>query len=247
MALSQEDKLEIMEIFRDLVGGGDDPVVVQPEPEPEPADPSLPDPNGPFAPALGGVVSVYQYLTIVNDFSAERDGRFTRSDIYRLMASVIEFGLTSGADWVLGSEQSWRFTKEAFITRASEVSGDVMTTEFPLFVSVPSSNGVDYGVTAHFFNLMTTALRRLKSQLIAQSGDRDIGPNGEILTNGECVRMCYVALDSITDMKIVPSDRASNFMKVRMECYNQYKAMGEGVFGPWAHPGSSTAWSWAGG
>lgn len=247
MALTQEDKLEIMAMFQELIAGG---TVVAPPPEPDPEPivpiPQGPDKSGPLAAASVNMGEVYQYLWLVNDFSAERGNRFTRSNIYELMADVIDYGINSEADWVEGSVPSWRFTKEAFMTRASEISGDVMATEFPTFKSYKSSNGVDYGVTAHLFNMMTAVMRRLVGQFLAQSEDRNLGPNGELLTNGECVRLAYVALDAITDMKFVPATADSTFMKVRMECYNQYKAMGEGVFGPWSHPGGSTPWSWAG-
>ena len=245
MALSAEDKKEIMEMLKEMFGDTDE-ILVEPEPVPEFVAPGYPLSSGPLVSAISGVSDIYHYALMVSDFSANIDNRFRRADVYELMARIIRFAIDTEADWVKGSAPSWRFTKEAFLTRSSELLGDAMTTEFPVFVSVPSSNGIDYGVTAHFFNMMTTVIRRLVGQLVSQEGDRDLGPNGELLTGGECVRLAYTALDAVTDMRIVPGDADSSFMKVRMECYNQYKAMGEGVFGPWAHPGGPVPWSWAG-
>lgn len=246
MALTQEDLKMIAALIARAVSGDPNPEPVV-APEPPPVVEPKPIVRGPFEVASNGLDIVSEWLWFVNSFSVGINNRFTRSDIYTMMADFISMSLDDGAEWTVGSGPSWRFTKEAYRTRSSEILGDKMTTELPELVSVERPmTDVDYGVTEALFNKIDIVLRRLVGGFERQTSDRDKGPMGELLTTGECVRLGYIFLDALTDTDLAPGGADSNFMKVRMECYKQYKGMGEGVFGPFGNPGGSVAWSWAG-
>lgn len=243
MALTQDDKQEIMAMLATLMGtnasGALEPIS---KPELEPSS------VGPLAGALEGATTFNEYAWLINDFSVSVGNRFTRADVYRLLVEMIYKMEAMEEPWIAHSENSWRFCREALMTRASEIEGDAFTTEWPLMKShVQAMAELDYGVAEHYMNISDVVMRKITGMYISQRGDKDIGAQSEPLTNAECVRLCYVFLDVLIDTKIVPDDADSNFMKVRKELYAQYKAMGEGTFGPWSHPGGSTPWSWAGG
>jgi len=222
-----------------MAGTPSEPVV-----DPEPVYDGQPDPAGPFAAGASGMFLVYQWLWFVNDFAASIGNRFTRSDIYTMMAQAVAIGIDNQAQWTVGSVPSWRFAKEAYQTRASELIGDKMTTEIEVFKSTTQAlSDIDYGVTENLLNKLDLVLRRLSGSFSECSTDRDLGPNGELLTTGECVRLGYNFLDVITDFKLVPDTADSNFMKVRKELYDQYRAMGEGSFGPFTRLGTPAPWS----
>ncbi len=229
---SQANTVEVCGAVRDVLENlGEDPVFEDPE-----------EPDGPLSAGLDALYDSLRPIYMIDGLAAEYNGRFTRSDVYMLMSRIIRNALMLGSDWVIGSEASWRFTDEAFQTRSSEVFGDKMTTAFPeLAVGDP-----DFGIAERTCNVLDLALRRLASMYNSQSKDRDLGPNGEMLTPGECIRLAYTALDTACDYGVVPNDPSSAFMLVRKECYDQYKAMGEGVFGPLNVPGGPVPWSWAG-
>jgi hypothetical protein len=218
----------------------EDPAVEDPGPVPEP---HIDLDEGPLAAGLNALGTVARHLWGIDFFAAKINRRFTRSDVYNLMAAVIVRAIVKGEGWVAGSMPSWRFTAEAFQTRASEISGDKMTTEFPVF---ENKMHPELGLAQGLCSVMDIVLRRLVGQCNEQESDRDLGPDGEVLTSGECVRLAYVALDAATDIGIVPGDADSVFMKVRKEVYAQYNAMGEGLFGSWSHPGTPVPWSWGG-
>jgi len=238
MALSPEDRIEIAQLIAAALGA-----VPPADPQTDPPDPG-PTLNGPFEAAIYGLYTVYDWVSFLNGSSARIENRFTRSDIYTMMAEAISTAIDFNAEWVIGSVPSWRYTKEAYQTRASELLGDKMTTEVPTFVSQPQAlSPIDYGVTEAFVNKLDLVLRRLVGSFTDCATDRDVGPNGEILTPGECVRLGYNFIDAITDNGLVPNDAGSNFMRVRKELYDQYRAMGEGVFGPFSRIVGPTPWS----
>ena len=246
--LSDQDKLDIANMIAAAMGAATTPA---PAPSPTPAARPEPMPvvtsTGPLNSAMGGLLEVSGYVELANNFSVSKMNRFTRSDVYTLAAIMIAKGMRERASWMRDSAPSWRFAAEAFQTRASEVSGDRMTTEWLELESHEQfGTGVDLGVTEHACNMLSLILRKTAGQLEAQTSDRDLGPSGEVLTGGECVRVAYTALDALIDAKILPGEASSVFMKVRKEMYAQYKAMGEGVFGSWSHPGTPVPWSWAG-
>ena len=247
MPLTKADLEMIAALIAAATGGPPAPVVVNEDPPPPPIVVPEPTPVGPFDVGMNGLNVVSEWLWFFNSHSLEVKNRFTRSDIYSMMAEFISMSLDDGAEWTVGSGPSWRFTKEAFQTRASEILGDKMTTEVPELVSIdrPMSD-VDFGVTEALFSKVDLLLRRLVGGFNRQTDDRDKGPMGELLTTGECVRLGYIFLDALTDTGLAPDDDSSTFMKVRKECYTQYKAMGEGTFGPFTNPGGTVAWSWAG-
>lgn len=248
MALTAKDLEMIAALIAAATGGAPPaPVVVNEDPPPVVEPEPVVLLSGPFDTAMDGLSTVSDWLWFVNTFSMEINNRFTCSDIYTMMADFISMGLDNGAEWTIGSGPSWRFAKEAFRTRASELLGDKMTTELPVLTAtdLPMTD-IDFGVTEALFNKIDIVLRRLVGGFVRQTEDRNKGPMGEILTTGECVRLGFIFLDAITDTGLAPDHKDSNFMKVRMECYNQYKGMGEGVFGPFGNPGGSVAWSWAG-
>ena len=204
--------------------------------QPAPADPSLDElpPGltsiGPLDGPIDGMDELVDSIAFFNAFSAKIGNRFTKSAVYDMMAKFISAGIDSGAWWTVGSVPSWRYVKEAFQTRSSQLFGDKMTTGVLPVVTA------GYGETESLLNKTDIVIRRLFSMFSQQAGDRDLGPDGEQHTTGECVRICYVFLDAITDEGLVPNDAESNFTKVKAEVYDLYDKLGEGVFGPFTFP-----------
>jgi hypothetical protein len=246
MSETMDELKAIREIVNDVMARlgeleiREDPDCEDPGPVPEPR---IELEEGPFADGLNALGTVARHLGDIDVSIAKINRRFTRSDVYNLMASVIMGAFIRGEGWIAGSERSWRHTAEAFRTRASELLGDAMTTEVPVF---ENKMHPELGLAQGVCSVMDIVLRRLVGQYNNQESDRDLGPNGEYLTSGECVRLAYVVLDAATDTGVVPDDADSVFMKVRKEVYDQYTEMGEGVFGSWSHPGGPVPWSWGG-
>ena len=205
----------------------------------------------PIGSALAGVLP---YLDVIDIACSRHHNRFTRSAVYTLLADLIETGLAYET-WVAGSEPSWRSAMEALRTRAAEVAGDHIGTDVPVFTP-PSGDvsgsaahylpgGNSYGVLEHACNVLGSMLRPVMAQYKAQSKDRDLGPAGEQLTVGECLRICETAIAKLITQGVLPA--AGAFRSVRYELRSQYTAMGEGVFGPINIPAGDVPWSWAAG
>lgn len=235
---------EIIQIINEvLAASGLRSAAVEPV---EPVEPVVADPppqyDGPFSAGLAGIENMLNIAEQVDGIAAVLCWRFTRADVYAAMAEVIERHVGYGSDWVLGSEDSWRWTAEAFRTRAAELNGDKMTTKIP---ALTVTSVADFGIGERALLALDLIVREVAGQYGQQRGDADLGPNGELLTTGECVRLCYCALNSAIKTGVLPNEGA--FQDVRKELYAQYNAMGEGRFGPFNVPGGPVPWSWGGG
>lgn len=237
---TEEQKNELAAMIAAALGAT--PVV---EPEQEPIGIG-PDVTGPLSVALRGVMKAEHYAWVVNEFAASRENRFRMADVYDMLVYLIDAMSNNNEPWIEGNATTWQWTKEALMTRSSELVGNAMTTEWKPIESHPAFGGPDYGVAERLANLLSLGMRKLIGIYISQSEDTDLGPDGESLSSGDCLRICENFLDFLTDSKIVPDAKDSAFVKVRYEIRGQYKAMGEGVFAPWSHPGGSVPWSWGG-
>lgn len=242
MTMTAEDKQWVVDTLASAIGAALHQPQVPAPTEPEPA------PSGVLAPGLAGLLVATQYLWAANDFAAQLGNRFRRCDVYDMLVYLVEMSMEAGEVWVQDSPGSWRWTKEALMTRSSEISHDMLTTEWPVLEShTQAMSTVDYGITERLANLLDLLLRKMSGAWQRQHADRDRSATGEPLSNGDCLRLCWDLLDFLTDHKLVPTDSGSAFMRVRAEVRSQYKALGEGSFGPYAAPGGSQPWSWAGG
>ena len=234
-------KEELVALIREVISGS------QPEPTPQPAEEEIgPDLTGPLGVALRGLMKAQHYAWAVNEFAASRKNRFRRCDVYDLLVYLNQLMADNEEPWVTGNESTWRWTNEALMTRSSEVSGDAITTEWQPVESHSILGGPDYGVAERLANWLDLAMKKLIGCYLDQSTDSDLGPKGESMSSGDQLRLCETFLDFLTDSKLVPDGKDSAFVKVRYEIREQYKAMGEGVFAPWSHPGGTVPWSWGG-